>query len=599
MLDVCHPHRSSHPDPVRDLPPAGAALPNPGRRRFVQILSAGALATWLGDEAFASGDIRVEFHHGVASGDPLADRVVIWTRATSPQASRFLVLWLVATDPQMRQIVASGLAQAEPEFDYTIKVDVTGLRPDTTYYYQFVYRRHRSPVGRTRTLSDGHLEHVRLAFVSCSNYPKGYFNAYAELARMDDVTLVLHLGDYLYEYGQEGYVTLANALLGVPQPRLAALVPPHECVTLADYRARYALYRSDPALQEVHRTKAFICIWDDHETANDAWRDGAENHRPEHGDWRARRDAGIRAYYEWLPIREPADGDRIKAWRSFRLGNLARLMVLETRLSARDEPLDANALARVYAGATADGRFPLDVTAHGTPRELLGTAQTTWLAEELTAAAREQTWQLIGQQVLFFYQPAPDFLHSSLLSAAQKQQLIQGLDQLFGPGAGQAFGQIGARGGPNPAMADAWTGYPSAKRALAELLARVPNPVILSGDSHNAWAVNLKLPTPQGILPLGVEFGGTSVTAPGFEQTLIMLAPEQTAQLIIAASQANPLTDELIYAEMARRGFTVIDITHERMRGEFYFLDTVLTPNYRLTLERVFTVPRGARRIVE
>lgn len=266
---------------------------------------------------------------------------------------------------------------------------------------------------------------------------------------------------------------------------------------------------------------------------------------------------------------------------------------------SRSLQLGAADLVGVYATATPDGQFPLDLTPEGAPRELLGDEQKAWFAAEMAGAAVAQTWQLVGQQILFFYQPAPDYLASTLISDQQREQLMQGLDSLFGPGAGLQFGQIGAQGGPNPAMADSWTGYPSARRDMAMLLAQAPNPVVLSGDSHNSWAANLKLPTPQGILPIGVEFGGTSISSPGFEQDLIMLAPEQSAGLILEASQANPQSDDLLYADTSRRGFVVIDVTHERVRGEYYFLDTVLSTDYVLTLDRTMTVDRGARRFRE
>lgn len=583
-------HSSSQPE-------TRASNPAISRRRFVQTLGAAAGGLLLSDQVFAAGDIRVDFDHGVASGDPMADRVVIWTRATSPQASAFYLLWLVATDPDMNHVVTGGLAHVDPAFDNTVKIDVGGLQPDTTYYYQFIYRQYRSPVGRTRTLTDGPLEHARIAFVSCSNHSKGFFNAYAELAKMDDVTLVLHLGDYIYEYGQDGYVTTANALLGVPQPRLDQLAPPHECVSLQDYRTRYALYRSDPNLQAVHQAKAFVCIWDDHETANNAWVGGAENHQNDEGAWLARRDAGIRAFYEWLPIREPESGERIQGHRSFRFGDLARLMVVETRLQGRDLQLNALSLVGAYAGATADGRFPQDVNAQGAPRGLLGEEQKAWLRQELAEASAQQTWQLLGQQMLFFFQPAPDFLNSSLLTEDQKAQLIQGIDALFGLGTGRLFGQIGAEGGPNPIAADAWTGYPSAKLEMTALLAQVPNPVLVCGDSHNSWAADIKLPTPQGPLPVAVEFGGTSVSSPGYEEELVMLTPDQTAGLFLESSQANPLSDDLIYAETSLRGFSVLDITHQRVRCEWYFLDTVLSPDYTLSLGKTLEVERDARRI--
>jgi len=590
MIGAEHPS----PNPCDTHDAAGIS-----RRRFVQVLGAYACELMLSRNGFAAGgDLDVEFTHGVASGDPLADRVVIWTRAVSSGADDFYVLWLVATDPGMRQVITGGLAKASAGLDHTVKVDVGGLQSNTTYYYQFVYRRHRSPVGKTRTLARGHLERTRFAFVSCANHPKGYFHAYKSLAEMEDVEFILHLGDYIYEYGQDGYRTAANRFLGRGQPRLRQLEPIHECVTLDDYRKRYALYRSDLNLQQLHRKKPFICIWDDHEIANNCWRSGAENHTREEGDWTTRTEAAIRAYYEWLPIRESDSAELTAAYRSFALGDLARLVILETRLDGRDKQLNSEALRTIHEGTTGDGEFPLDVTDEGRLRSMLGPEQKAWLRQEMTLAGEQQTWQLLGQQILFFFQRAPDFENSTLLTEEQKKLLMLGLDLEFGAGTGELYALLGETGGPNPIAADTWTGYPSARRELAELLAQAPNPVLLTGDSHSSWAANLKLHFLGGdSVPIGVEFAGTSISSPGLEEELIVITPQQIADLAVEASHADPAGDELVYVDIERRGFVVLDVTHDRVAAEYYLLNTVLDSTFELTLDAVLMVDRDARRI--
>lgn len=266
------------------------------RRTFSRSLSAAALAAAI--SRTAPGQTAGLFQHGVASGDPLLNRVIIWTRVT-PSADEELipVEWLMAEDPALTRVVQRGMTYTNPGFDYTVKVDVTRLSPGTTYYYRFGVRGTSSPTGRTKTLPAGTVDRVRFAAVSCSNFPFGFFNAYRMVANRRDLDFVLHLGDYIYEYGNREY--------GDGAPLGRSPLPDKEITTLRDYRQRHAQYRSDPDLQEVHRQHPFIVVWDDHETANDAWREGAQNHTPgAEGDWNVRRFVGTQAWFEWLPVRE-------------------------------------------------------------------------------------------------------------------------------------------------------------------------------------------------------------------------------------------------------------------------------------------------------
>jgi alkaline phosphatase D len=349
--------------------PQESASSNDSRRNFIRLVATGGAAT-LG--SFALGGCffgESEFQHGVASGDPLSDRVILWTRVTlSPEAlanlaeadaqvrknpalaahvqalKNIVLRWEVALDAQFRRKVRAGVTTASPERDYTAKVDVDGLRPGTTYYYRFIGRDMVSPTGRTRTLPPllaGATPAVKLAVFSCSNYPAGYFNVYGEAAKIDDLDAAIHLGDYIYEYSRTGYASERAAELG----RLSE--PETEIVTLDQYRRRHAQYRTDADLQALCAKVPLIAVWDDHESANDAWRDGAENHQPAtEGVWQARRAAAIRAYYEWLPIREVQPGRPERIFRSFDFGTLLSLHMLDTRLIGRDQQLSFDIVHR-------------------------------------------------------------------------------------------------------------------------------------------------------------------------------------------------------------------------------------------------------------
>jgi phosphodiesterase/alkaline phosphatase D-like protein len=348
------------------------------RRSFLLTTAAASAAPFVRLDAQAPGAGRRVFRHGVASGDPATDRVILWTRVTAPAQTVPEVSWELSRNPTFTRVVARGMTRTGASRDFTVKIDAGGLAPATTYYYRFRTRGEQSPVGRTRTLPDAGARRVRLAVASCSNLPHGYFNVYRLIADRTDLDAVLHLGDYIYEYPNGRYGD-GTAFGRIPSPD-------REIVALADYRTRHAQYKLDPDLQEVHRQHPFIVVWDDHEISNNAWRDGAENHNTDQGegDYTARRAAAVQSYFEWMPIREDRSTRQPRIYRSFPFGDLADLMMLDTRLVDRDEQADRRETIAVLDDPK---------------RSLLGPAQEAWLVAELGASKRANvTWQLLGQQ---------------------------------------------------------------------------------------------------------------------------------------------------------------------------------------------------------
>ncbi len=559
--------------------------------------------------ALASGsNLPVNFTHGVASGDPLANRVMLWTRALADANTQdFFLFWSVSEQSNMSNPVAGGLVRASANNDWCCKVDAQGLMPGKTYYYQFVYRDRRSPVGITKTLPVGDVANIKLAFFSCSNHPKGFFNVYREAARRDDLNAVLHLGDYLYEYGPTGYGTPGltagrnSAGQTVTQPRINQLSPSNEIVSLADYRQRYALYRSDADLQELHRKNAWITVWDDHESANDSWRNGAENHQTNEGPWETRLQASAKAYDEWMPIRTALDGNRLRIWRAFDFGNLARLVMLDTRVEGRDQyAVTQEQFLSFYLTARPDGSFPADVVpGTSTARRIMSVEQENFVQTQL--ASSTQPWQIIGNQTLMHFQSAPNFADTRVLPANVRDPLLAGIQQLLGgPAALAQYNQLARAGLPlYDFVADSWAAYPTARtRFLSTLLQSARNPLVLTGDSHNSWAANLRLPTATGIANVGVELATPSVSSPGFEEALPDL-PAPALSAVILESNTNPAqsrVDQLLYADTARRGFVLLDITRERAQAEWILVNTVFSSTYTASVDRTLTVPVGARR---
>lgn len=521
------------------------------RRRFLRQTAPLALAPWIAAcserreprQAIEASEppspgVRLSFLHGVASGDPTSDAVILWTRVTpeAPLASLdagagtadaggagpISVHYVVARDAALTERVLEGRALTDASADYTLKVDATGLAPATTYHYQFRAGDAASPIGRTRTLPEGHVERLRFAVTSCANLPQGFFHAYRVLAERADLDLVLYLGDYLYEYG--------NGSFGDGAPIGRVPDPDREIVSLDDYRRRHAQYKLDPDLQAVHGWHAAVVVWDDHEFADNAHRAGAFNHQAgAEGSWEERKRAALRAYYEWMPLRpvDPAEPARI--YRSFALGDLVDLLLLDTRLIGRDRQLDD----------------PCDASAIDDPaRQLLGAAQERWLLGELEASKRRGTrWRLVGQQVAF--------------------------GQLLGDPA--VLGCLGS--------IDKWSAYAATRaRVLDALESRgIDNVVILTGDAHSSWGLDLARdpfdPTaydPQtGRGSLAVELIGPGVTSPANPDPEGAAASEQRYR----ASHPH-----VRFTEHHSQGYVLVDVTHERTRAEWHFVSPVREP---------------------
>ena len=511
------------------------------------------------------GSSDTAFAHGVASGDPLADRVMLWSRVTPAMAGDVSVEWRLSESPDMTNPLRSGTVVTHAERDYTVKVDATGLAPGTAYYYDFHALGTASPIGRTRTLPEAGVERLRMAVVSCSNYPFGFFNVYGRIAERADLDVVLHLGDYIYEYPGRGVPPEVNPdEYGDGRSLGRAPEPPYEIVTLDDYRTRYACYRTDPDLQAVHRQHPMIVVWDDHESANNSWQGGAQNHDPARGEgpWPKRETASVQAYYEWLPIRESEPDTPLPIYRSFDFGDLVRLNMLDTRLIGRDEQLDNNA----ENGFTDTGAYA------DSERTLIDNDQYDWLADQLQNSPAR--WQLLGQQVM--------------------------------------FGQLKAVGAPNSANtenpdgqggvfinADQWDGYPRARERVWRLIrggqgapnVAIDNIVVLTGDIHTSWAQDITedpnnpdfYNPDTGTGSMAVEFVGTSVTSPGSNGD-----PE-------SVKSQNPAMQ---YVELASRGYMLLDITRERVQSEWWFVDDIETRNDRQRFGAAYLVENSQNHVV-
>ena len=385
------------------------------------------------------------FYHGVASGDPLSNKVIIWTRVTPIDFSQSISgTYKVAEDSLFNNIVSSGVFNTDFTSDYTVKIDVSGLNPNTFYFYRFETNGKKSPVGRTKTLPVGNVDNMRFAVVSCANLESGYFNAYKAINERNDADAIIMLGDYIYEY-EEGYYDPNS---NVPRD----LEPSNEIISLADYRMRYSSYHLDRSLQRLHQNYPWICVWDDHEFANDAYKDGAQNHNANEGNWYQRKEYAKKAYFEWLPIR-PSDSKLMHIYRKFDFGNLFSLLMVDTRIHGREEQLGVS-----------------NAQTNDTNRTLLGADQFQWLKTELLNSNCK--WKALGNQV------------------------VMAEVTIFGV----------------PFNSDAWDGYPAQRNKLFDFIINnnLDNFCVLTGDIHTSWAIDLK----KGNDKVGVEFVTTSVTSP-------------------------------------------------------------------------------------
>ena len=438
------------------------------------------------------------FRHGVASADPLPDGVLLWTRVTTDAGGPVEVGWWVGVTPD--DVVARGSADASPAGDFTVHVDVRGLEPATTYWYGFAFGDERSPVGRTRTAPVAG-DRLRVGLTSCAYWSCGYFNAYANLAARD-LDLVVQVGDYIYEN---------DIMRGSPRA-VRSQRPAGPLVTLEDYRTRHAQYRTDPDLQAIHAAHPMAAAWDDHELIGGTWQGGAGAHRPErHGPWEARKAAAVQAYFEWVPVRRSSHAS---VYRALSLGPLADLVLLDTRLVGRQQPVP-HANRPVWRVDPAE-------------RGMLGGDQWRWLeAQASTSTAR---WLLVGNQVMM-----------SPLRA------------------------LNVRGGRG-FNAGQWDGYPAERRRFFDMLRRSGWPTdvaVLSGDIHSSWAADL---------PVGAEFVSPSVTTDSFARTVFPPVPGLSAVVRRVFLSQNR---HMRLADLDHHGYVTLDITPERIQGDWWHLDTI------------------------
>jgi alkaline phosphatase D len=488
------------------------------------------------------------FYHGVASGDPLSDRVIIWTRITLPFDTRVawvnidsqsavysstifdttvLVAWQMATDTLFTNIVNSGTVSTDSSLDYTVKMDVTGLQPNTWYYYRFSNNGIYSIIGRTRTTPVGNVDSLRFAIFSCSDFQTGFFNAYHDIAHRNDIDAVIHLGDYYYEYAAGGSDYQGDTI------RLHAA--DHDAYTLADYRLWHSQYKLDPDQRDIFQQYPWIQIWDDHDVANNSWYSGAQNHNPAtEGNWFIRKSAAFQAYFEWLPIREQAPDNDTIIHRNFTWGNLLNFIMLDTRYEDRDSSLGT--------GISLTNAYLTD-----TNRNMIGPHQLAWFKTQLSDTTTQ--WKIIGNQVM-----------------------IAPLDAV-----GTALN------------GDQWDGYPAERKRVFDYIMQqnIHDVVFVTGDIHSSWANDLPHPdstynSSTGAGSVATEFIGTSITSTATAITL----PQAIIQL------GNP---HIKYCEFTMRGYLLFDINKQRVQGDFIHMSTTASRTYTASDDQQWVNINGNR----
>lgn len=487
--------------------------------------------SWDGPQGSAS-----MFEHGVASGDPLSDGIIIWTRASSDVSGPVDVWWEMALDEAFTQRTAQGTITAEAASDFTVKVDVSGLIWGRNYFYRFFAEGRQSPVGRTRLApKSDEAEQLRFGVCSCANYGFGYFHGYRHMAERSDLDAVLHLGDYFYEYPDGVYPS--------PSEQLRPVQPVHETVTLEDYRIRFGHYRKDPDLQECHRQHPFIVVWDDHETANNSWMGGAENHDPEtEGPWEQRVAEARQAFFEWIPIRETEDNPDKQLYRALKYGDLADIIMLDTRIEGREE----------------QGTLPtIDPANPNNPENIISAEQEAWLQQQLTSSTAK--WKILGNQVVMSLWQVVDPLNGKITYANEDQ----------------------------------WNGYPVGRTRLMEFLRdnEVSNVVVVTGDVHSSWGMDVTVGDGSYDADTGEGAVAVEFVAPGITSPL-----EISQQIVDVFTNQSP---HIYYSEAMRKGYLVLDVQSDKVQSDWYLLDGVAEDEGNQTLDASWAALDGASHIIE
>jgi len=587
------------------------------RRDFIIKLSSVSATLASGGILSACGSDAspmVNFNYGVASGDPALDGMVLWTYAryadTGLMNNTVPLKYEVATDNAFTNLIKSGDLSSSSATGFTVKVNVSGLKAGTDYFYRFTSGAFRDGVGKTRTLPRWNATQVKMAVFSCTLYSAGYFNAYAEAAK-SDAQFAIHLGDYIYEYGSDpskfGNTDLLNKTSAAAMGRVAT--PSNDIVSLDDYRTRYAQYRTDPNLQVLHASMPWITVWDDHEFANNAFMTGAENHDPKtQGDWSVRKNNAAQAYHEWLPNRnDPLDvANRFKIYRRFDFANILSLHMLDTRIEGRVQQY-AN-----YGTATSVADYQPYITGLTTgsdvSRTMISPTQLDWLQKGLASSTAK--WQVLGNQDIMakIWWPAsvlttlgavafnPTLANQAAFSQSITDYLTAKMTAALGGTLNaQQTALLNTSVNPKlPYNLDSWDGYPLNRELVLQSIQALNKPLVtLSGDSHNAWFSQLTTLKGQKV---GVEFAGSSVTSPGFESLgLGSIAPAldgsiNSKQWLDGNGKNYGLIDDLNYIDTKSRGFLMMTFTQDAVKGEYIFLDTVVSNTYKATVGKTITV---------
>lgn len=506
------------------------------------LLATGMLG--LGGLAFPAGRLVAQtmlgatgFTHNVASGEPGPDSVLLWTRYVSPNGGPSKVRVEVSDSREFSRIVGGGQMVTGPWRDHTAKITVDGLTPGRWHWFRFIAPDgSMSPIGRTKTLPVGKVSKFNIAVFSCSNLGFGEFNAYGHAAARDDIDLWLHMGDYIYEYARGGYDGGADFV--------KRIFPTDEILTLADYRLRYQSYRSDPQLQALHANFPMIANTDDHEGANDMWEGGAQNHQPDEGDWTNRKNAAMQVWREWLPVGE-------QPWKEYPIGDLATYFRTDTRAVARSKPSWHGDLMRAADPAKAFAEFR-DGPWRDPAMTMMGSEQESWLYKAM--ARNRPLWTVVGSGTNVGHVSLPDNALDWIPADAperNKAYVRQGI----------AAAKAGL-----PNNMDNWGGYPAARSRLLSAAQRAEaNLVVVTGDSHNGWAFDM----PEDGRPAGVEFGGHSVTSPGFEQATGATDPQVIARGMVEKAK------ELRWMDPSNRGYMHLSLTPQAATNEWVFMETV------------------------
>ena len=568
------------------------------RRKFLtqsaSFAAISGVATMAACSSSSSSSVTAaQFIYGVASGDPLADRVILWTHAKRPdQESDVSLTWQISTDYGFTNIVNSGTVLATASTGHTAKVDATGLTGGATYYYRFLDEiKTSSTIGTTRTLPASSAASVKLAVFSCSHYAAGFFNVY-EAAVSSGAEYALHLGDYIYEFGSDasafGNTDATTTPAGTAESLGRVVVPANDIVSLSDYRTRYAQYRADANLQALHAKMPWITIWDDHDFADNAYKDGAGNHDSStQGDWITRKNIAAQVYHEWIPIRSPDVSNLLKIYRKFDFGTLFSLHMLDTRIEGRTmqaygyygDPLDASVQPYTWADYSTGVTTGTDVA-----NKMMSDEQFSWLTTNIGASSAN--WQIVGNQGIMakLWYPATvlqEINGSNLVTAIGSYLTVKAST----PATAALIPKL-------PADMDTWDGYPTARETLLQTVKTIGKKlVVLSGDSHNAWFNDVR--TLDGIDKVGVEFAVASVTSPGYEsKSFGALASYIDGSAVAGGVNGTRagLIDDVNYCETQKRGYLLMTVTSSEVKGEYVFIDTVRSKTYVTTTGKTITV---------